>query len=515
MRQTLRVLCTTLGVAFLSAAFCQADPMASRQRYESIVTNLDSGGDLLVVANVEGYLQDLVSNLVSIAQAVPASGGKSAEPAKFINGVPRFLRQNGFYAVQGFGMSIVPRQDGLNTVKSFVARERSAASSPLWQGLVGGEPRALTCIGFVPGDAVLVGAGTADLSQLWMLVRAGVAELAPPQGVAGFERGLTSLSTNMGVNVDKMFASLGGESFFSVQLSKTSTVKIGENVIIPTPSLLMGAAVKDDTLIRTLDQFLARMKMPVVKTESEATTISSVNLPMGPLPIPVNPSYAVCSGFFLLGSSSNVVAAAIKAFKTKSGLSVTPEYRQAFAGMPAVNNGVYYMSPRYTQAMMDLQASMARSVPGAGGAEISSMVQSMFGLKKDMRSASVVLNRPDGVLSIGATTSGGREIAGAMLVAPVGIMAAIAIPSFVKARSTSQNHACINNLRIIDSAKEQWTMAERKFNGAEASIPGILEYIKGSTMPVCPQGGTYKINPIGVNPECSIPGHNLVAAPQR
>ena len=46
-----------------------------------------------------------------------------------------------------------------------------------------------------------------------------------------------------------------------------------------------------------------------------------------------------------------------------------------------------------------------------------------------------------------------------IVVAIIGLLAAIAIPSFVKARNQSQQNACINNLRIIDAGKEQWAMA--------------------------------------------------------
>ena len=48
-----------------------------------------------------------------------------------------------------------------------------------------------------------------------------------------------------------------------------------------------------------------------------------------------------------------------------------------------------------------------------------------------------------------------------IVVAIIGLLASIAIPNFVKARETSQMNACINNLRMIDSGKEQATLAER------------------------------------------------------
>ena len=96
-----------------------------------------------------------------------------------------------------------------------------------------------------------------------------------------------------------------------------------------------------------------------------------------------------------------------------------------------------------------------------------------------------------------------------IVVAIIGLLAAIAIPSFVKARSTSQKNACINNLRQIDSAKEQWALAEKKVSGAtvqtatSGSNAGVNEYIKGDT-PSCPAGGDYTYGVISSNPVCSL-----------
>lgn len=93
-----------------------------------------------------------------------------------------------------------------------------------------------------------------------------------------------------------------------------------------------------------------------------------------------------------------------------------------------------------------------------------------------------------------------------IVVAIIGLLAAIAIPSFVKARSTSQKNACINNLRQIDSAKEQWALAEKKVSGdapVTSGTNGINEYIKGDT-PDCPAGGDYTYGPVSTNPVCSL-----------
>jgi hypothetical protein len=75
----------------------------------------------------------------------------------------------------------------------------------------------------------------------------------------------------------------------------------------------------------------------------------------------------------------------------------------------------------------------------------------------------------------------------------------------MKARSQASGNACVNNLRQLDAAKEQWALAEGVSDG-EVNEAGALEYIKGGEMPVCPQGGVYTLNPLGTDPECSVHG---------
>ena len=105
-----------------------------------------------------------------------------------------------------------------------------------------------------------------------------------------------------------------------------------------------------------------------------------------------------------------------------------------------------------------------------------------------------------------------------IVVAIIGLLAAIAIPNFVKARATSQANACINNLRQIDAAVNEWALETKQTTGAAVSDPASLTpYIKlnaSGSIPACPAGGTYVATVVGVNPTCSLgntvtPGHVL------
>jgi hypothetical protein len=68
---------------------------------------------------------------------------------------------------------------------------------------------------------------------------------------------------------------------------------------------------------------------------------------------------------------------------------------------------------------------------------------------------------------------------------------------------------CINNLRQLDGATQQWALENKQPADAAVTMQHILPYLKNSTAPVCPSGGTYTVNNVSLPPTCSIPGHAL------
>jgi prepilin-type N-terminal cleavage/methylation domain-containing protein len=92
-----------------------------------------------------------------------------------------------------------------------------------------------------------------------------------------------------------------------------------------------------------------------------------------------------------------------------------------------------------------------------------------------------------------------------IVVAIIGLLAAIAIPNFVKARKRAQCNGCINNLRQIDGAKEQWALENKKNQGDTVNATEIDSYMKKT--PLCPSTGAnanYTYDVVGTDPDCDI-----------
>jgi hypothetical protein len=72
-----------------------------------------------------------------------------------------------------------------------------------------------------------------------------------------------------------------------------------------------------------------------------------------------------------------------------------------------------------------------------------------------------------------------------------------------------KSNTCLNNLRQIEAAKQQWALEKGRPAGGLVGPTDIAAYLPGNTVPTCPSGGIYTINPIGIGPICNTPGHAL------
>ena len=99
------------------------------------------------------------------------------------------------------------------------------------------------------------------------------------------------------------------------------------------------------------------------------------------------------------------------------------------------------------------------------------------------------------------------------MIAMWGLMAAIAIPNFVKARNAAQFNACRQNQAAIQSAKELWAKENTKPDDAiptDADLFGPGKPI--SEKPHCPAKGRYSVNSVQEAPTCTV--HGSMAHPE-
>src|SRR5437899_2647445 len=111
-------------------------------------------------------------------------------------------------------------------------------------------------------------------------------------------------------------------------------------------------------------------------------------------------------------------------------------------------------------------------------------------------------------IALGGLITGYIALALALFLIPM--LAAIAIPNFVRAREAAQKTMCLNNLRRIDGAKQVWALQNNKDTNSTPTMQDLTPFLKGNIATLrCPAGGTYAINQVGVPPTCTIPSHDL------
>lgn len=92
-----------------------------------------------------------------------------------------------------------------------------------------------------------------------------------------------------------------------------------------------------------------------------------------------------------------------------------------------------------------------------------------------------------------------------IVVVIIGILLAIAVPNFVRARENSRAKSCVANLKSINGVKEQWAMDQKKTptdTPTDSDLFGTDKYVKST--PACPASGSYTLAAVNTAPTCSL-----------
>ncbi|MBC8453628.1 type II secretion system protein [PVC group bacterium] len=286
----------------------------------------------------------------------------------------------------------------------------------------------------------------------------------------------------IGADVEEIIASIGNEGFFSIQLSPDKTVDIplpsATPVTIPVPSFLCGIEIRNETIPNLVTTQITNVGLPVIATTVKNSSIRSINLPI-PSPVPIVPAYAMHSGYFLIGSTPDTVKNAIIAFETGNGLLSTLGFKKKFAGLPMRNNGIAYVDAKFGKLITEIQKQMISSIDVASANSTERDISSIFmNQAKPQSCALIIENLNNGIAVKGTTTASGAQIAAATTVVPtVGLLAAIAIPSFTKSRNKAKSIHTANNgrqihLAIFDASMEAAALDMPEVWPTEANYKG-------------------------------------------
>jgi hypothetical protein len=374
----------------------------------------------------------------------------------------------------------------------------------LWQ-LGGKEPHALTGLDFLPSDTALAGFTDMNVPLLWSALQKEISQSDIPEAQQWVQMLPAMFEQQTKVKWDDFIKSLGGEFGLVITLDESNNIPVplpGGAMQIPTPGLMIAMKVNDDTIFNRIDQEL--------KSNEQIIRVDKAGLKMRTMPIPLpfvgslRPSTATSGGYLFIASSDDLInnALAVKSGQ-KPGLKSGEEFKHLAQGVPDRGNGFFFMSQRFAGTLMKVQEQFLTAHSSMNGPQAQWMESLLH--NKPAFDYSVGMNTPDGSVTIGnGSQSYANTVLLPALVAP-GMLAAIAIPNFEKARATSQQNACINNLRQLDAAKNQWALENSKKNEDVPTMTDLKPYLRH--LGTCPAGGTYKLNSMAEPPTCTVPGH--------
>ncbi|MEI9864105.1 MAG: hypothetical protein WDN00_06050 [Limisphaerales bacterium] len=503
------------GTSTVPAGGASKFTSAEKTSFAEVTAQLDPGGDFYAYLGTAQWLEHLATKVEGWRQnftnAPDISEDNVANINKAFDIVNHLVTDSGIQDLTGFGASSIEIEKGMFRNKFLMHHYSGTGNGFLWK-LGGKEPHALTGLDLLPANTALAFFSDTDLPLLWTVTQDQVAKSGFPQAQEFFSKLPAQFEEKTQLKWDAFLNSLGGECGFVLTLNESNTIPIplaGTAVMIPEPGLLLVLKVKDDTIFNRIDQQL-KANPDIISVEQTGLKMRTMAVPL-PLIGTLRPSAASSGGYLFIASSDELVNEALAVKSGKSpGLKGTDEFKRFSRNIPDQGNWFAFMSERFGRTMYKIQEEVMSAQSAEGGSAAQAQWMKSFYHSRSAFCYCVGVNTPEGCLSVGNGSQSFASTALLPAIAVPGMLAAIAIPNFVKARATAQENACINNLRIIDAAKQQWALEKGKQATDVPTEEDLMPYIgRSKKFPVCPQGGTYTIGPVNEPPTCSIPGHEM------
>jgi hypothetical protein len=481
--------------------------------FNEVTSQLDPGGDLYLYLGTAQWLEGLSDKIFAWQQQFASMPGIKPEDLENINDAfnlgTNLIRDSGIEDISGIGLSSVEIEKGMYRNKALVHHYDGKGTGFLWQ-FFGKQPHPLTGLDFLPDDTALAFFSDADLPLVWSTVQRDVSESNIPQAQEWLQELPGEFEKATDVKWDQFLNSLGGEFGLALTLDASNKVVVpvpsAGALQIPAPGLMLIFKINDDTIFNRIDAALTNNPQ-VESVDKPGLKMRTMPVPL-PLPIQLRPSAASSGGYLFIASSDTLIqdALAVKSGQNP-GLKSTDEFKHVSQNIPDQGNQFIFISRRFAETLYDVQKQIAASSADAQSGQAQWM-QSLF-QKRNSFAYSVGANTPEGYLTVGNSSQSYATAVLLPAVALPGFLAAIAVPNFEKARATSQQNACINNLRQIQAAKNEWALEKGKSQTDVPTWDDLQPYIAGKVPLVCPAGGTYSLNAVDEPPTCSIPGHVL------
>jgi hypothetical protein len=488
---------------------------AEKTSFDEVTAKLDKGGNFYLYLSTEQALTGLSGKMAGFSNIFGTLPGIPGEKRQTISKVFDFatacLKDSGIEQISGVGMSSIAREPGFYYGKLIVHHYPGRNAGAIWS-MFGKAPHPLQELDLLPETTVFAAFSDLDVPLAWNNLQKHLELLDIPAVTGSMEQWPVQFRKMTGLDFDTVLASLGGNYGIIFTLDEQKKISLplpGAAMEIPSPGLAIVAKVNSDVIFNRVDQ-LCKNNPLVARVDAPYLKMRTMTIPL-PLPLELRPSIARSGDYLLLASSDTLVQEilAVRAGKTK-GFKSTAEFAKLSQGIPEEGNNFSLVAGQLVKALAQLQQQTLTNKGTMTPAQVEALQHALHS-GTNYGSYSVGVNGPEGWEG----SANGSQSSQSLIIPAAfgaGLVAAIAVPNFVRARATSQQNACINNLRQIDAAKLQWALENRKYNTDTPTMKDLQPFLVGGRngkFPVCPGGGVYTIGTVGEKPACSIPGHEL------
>jgi hypothetical protein len=489
---------------------------AEKTSFREVTSRLDPGGNLYFYLSTErvlGGVSGRISGWREFFVSMPGmAAGDQERIGRIFDLVSALVNDSGIEDVSGLGMSSIATATNFYHSKLFLHHYPGRGSGFLWK-LFGTRPHALDGVGLAPANTAGAMFMDLDLELAWSELRKHAEQPGLPEAKEVLDQLPARFESVTGLKWEEALKSLGGEVGLVLTLDDSNPVPIplpGQQPLqIAEPGLMIVLKTRDDTLFNRLDGLLKQWNPKSVSVNRSDLRMRSLSLPL-PLPVSLRPSVATSGGYLFVASGDTLIedALAVRAGRTP-GLRSTSEYQILAANVPAEGNQFSYISRRFGQTLRAVQRQALDLSPKMPAAQ-KQWLEQYLQPESAKFAYCVGANTDEGWFFVGnGNHRPATSVLAAAVVLPAGVLAGVAVPAFAKARAASQKNACINNLRQIEGAKQQWALEKNMPATAIPSKEDLEPYLAGKTFPACPGGGHYTIGAVDQSPTCSIRGHRL------
>ncbi len=423
---------------------------------------LDPGGSFYMYMGTEKVLNglsEIISSWRDFVLSIPNIEDKD-KITKAFDFVTRLVKKSGVEEISGIGISSIAREKDLYYSKAILHHYQGRNSGGLWS-FFGKTPHALDGLDLLPSTTAMAYFSDLDLHKIWMILQKELSDLGIPEIEQGLRKFPEELEQMAGIKLEPFLASLGGEFGVVVTLDESKKVSIplptGQTLEVPDPGIMLVVKVKDDTIFNHIDQLLKSNPM-TINADKDGVKMRTMPLPL-PLPIQVRPTVARSGDYLFIASTDALIqeALAVKSGQ-KKGMKSTDEFKKLSQGVPQEGNVFQYFSKTLGKTMSNIQKN-AMKMSQKGEATENVIAEKLMQQGGSNFGYAVFGNTDEGWLGIGnSNQDSSKALLAATTIAPIGLLSAVAVPSFIRARLRSQATTTLNELRMLDAAKDQISM---------------------------------------------------------